>query len=129
MKKLLLNIILSLVSFTSNLLSNDFLLAYESLEKGDIVKAKELNNKLCDKNNFINCGVLGNLYEKESNFSKAISLYDKACKGGFSLACNSLGYLYKNGKGIEKNFDKAKENYLKACDNADSKGCYNIALM
>ncbi|GAA8862685.1 hypothetical protein HpRN3_06010 [Helicobacter pylori] len=63
----------------------------QGVEK-DLTKAAQFCSKACDLNNNKGCFNLGALYlEKDSK--KATALFEKACKLGEQLACESLKEL------------------------------------
>ena len=43
------------------------------------------------------------------------------------MACSNLGYVYENGKGVEKDLAKAVKFYEKAC--SDNEGCTELGLL
>jgi TPR repeat protein len=83
------------------------------------------------KSQFLGCYRLGLLYERgiggEQDYSKAATLYDKACYegpiGNPKEACEKLGNLYYNGIGIKKNYSKAAAAYERACELYSGEGC------
>ncbi|WP_154461376.1 tetratricopeptide repeat protein [Helicobacter pylori] len=54
-------------------------------------------------------------YDKQ-DFSKARKYFEKACDLNNGRGCSSLGSLYKDGQGVEKNLTKAAYFYSKACE-------------
>ena len=68
------------------------------------------------------------MYEKGlgigQDYSKAGSLYRKACKAGNLPACSNLGVLYANGRGVRYNVAKAVSlSYVDAAH-----ACVRLAL-
>jgi TPR repeat protein len=59
---------------------------------------------------------------KQDHFAAA-DLYKKACDGGVTIGCFSLGLLYEYGKGVRQNTQKALELYGKSCDMRNQGGC------
>jgi len=51
------------------------------------------------------------------------------CDQGVAAACNDLGFLYFEGRGLAKDAWKAKDFYGLACQRGDALGCLNLALM
>jgi TPR repeat protein len=51
------------------------------------------------------------------------------CEQGVAAACNDLGFLYFEGRGLAKDAWKAKDFYGLACQGGDALGCLNLALM
>jgi TPR repeat protein len=39
------------------------------------------------------------------------------------LACASLGYMYANGEGVDRDQDQARELFRTACASGDEIGC------
>jgi len=50
------------------------------------------------------------------DYSKAISLFQKACDGRYITGCALLGRLYESGYGINRDYSEARLLYQKACD-------------
>lgn len=61
----------------------------------------------------------------EENYTKAIEIYKKLCDNKEAKACSSLGYIYRNAKGVSENSTLAQEYYKKACDAGDKESCAN----
>ena len=55
-----------------------------------------------------------------------IGKMDKACNGGASLVCYTLGYWYDNGKTIRLDRKQAGKYYQLACSGKVAMGCYNL---
>jgi TPR repeat protein len=56
--------------------------------------------------------------------SRAIALYERACNGGYSLACDDLGDLYAKGLGgVGADRNKAVAYYRLACKGGFDLGC------
>jgi len=49
-----------------------------------------------------------------------------SAKLGQPLALRTLGILYENGEGVQKDYAKAREYYLKAVDKGDAQSCVYI---
>lgn len=63
-------------------------------------------------------------------YSEARPLLITACEGGASAdACNSVGFMYQNNMGVPRDYAKAKEYYLKSCDDDSSFSCSNLATL
>ncbi|MDY5466813.1 MAG: tetratricopeptide repeat protein, partial [Campylobacter sp.] len=60
---------------------------------------------------------------------KAFESFKKACDGGDMRGCRSLGAMYDNGIGVEKNEQKAVQLYKKACDGGDMNGCRSLDII
>ncbi|RDU72407.1 sel1 repeat family protein [Helicobacter aurati] len=61
----------------------------------------------------------------EGNYTKAIELYKTLCDKKEAKACSSLGYIYRNAKGVSENTTLAQQYYKKACDAGDKESCSN----
>ncbi|WQS28271.1 sel1 repeat family protein [Helicobacter pylori] len=72
-----------------------------------------------------NLGVLS--YDKQ-DFSKAKKYFEKACELKDGRGCGILGWIYEDGKGVEKNLTKAAQFFSKACDLKDGLGCFNLGM-
>ena len=60
------------------------------------------------------------------DYAKALELYKKLCDDKEAKACSSLGYMYRNGKGVSENATLAQQFYKKACDAGDKESCSNV---
>lgn len=65
----------------------------------------------------------------EGKNSEAIILHEEACKKQNFQSCNTVGTIYENGNGIDKDNKKARYFYAIACNNDNSDGCKNLELM
>ena len=71
----------------------------------------------------------GIAFYDNKDYDKAFESFKKACDGGDMRGCRSLGAMYDNGIGVEKNEQKAVELYKKACDGGEVLGCFNLGIM
>ena len=60
---------------------------------------------------------------------RAAKIWQKACELGEVRGCARLGFLYKNGKGVEQDDEKAGKFYQKACDAGELSGCDSLASL
>ena len=101
----------------------------ECLKKGDTLVCQELVDsglpsvEKCKKKD---CADLGYVYYKVGEFAQALSYYEKGCGLNDGRACNYLGLLYGEGKGVEKDAYKSFEFAKKSCDLNYAYGCYNV---
>ncbi|MDA3078137.1 sel1 repeat family protein [Campylobacter sp. JMF_06 NA1] len=84
-------------------------------------KAQNINQKLCEKNDYMACYNLAMILideKTEPNFQKAKEYIDKTCefKDGLGVCYCGLGVLYGGGKGVEKNMSLANSYFEKSCD-------------
>ncbi|HKS24964.1 MAG TPA: tetratricopeptide repeat protein [Thermoanaerobaculia bacterium] len=101
----------------------------EYFDKGiaiDAEKAMAMHVQACDRNDFMACATLGNIYAVAKRYGKAIQLLQRACDGGNLVGCGNLGYAYDTGRGVAKDEAKAVALYQKACDGGEVRGCYNL---
>lgn len=61
------------------------------------------------------------------NHAEAFKWYLRAADRGSAMAMNSLGYLYDNGIGVERNPQKAAAWYLQAAEHGYPSAWFNIA--
>lgn len=66
---------------------------------------------------------------KISDFTKAAEYSEKGCELKEGTACNNLGVLYENGRGVKQNFSKAAEYYKKGCELNFGKACNNLGVL
>ena len=69
---------------------------------------------------------------RKGDFAKSAELYEKSCNAGNAWACSNTGYLYSNGKGVEKNPKKAFDFYNKGCNEIEkihAPSCSNLAII
>jgi len=57
--------------------------------------------------------LLGYLYYKKRDYSKAVTYLKLSAEKGYKKSCELLYKLYKDGKGTEKEYEKAVEEYEK----------------
>jgi len=67
-------------------------------------------------------------YNKE-DFDTAFELYTKLAEDGSADAQTSLGYMYQNAQGCEKDDTKAVEFYKKAADAKQPYALFNLAVL
>ena len=63
----------------------------------------------------------------DGDYTKAIEAYKELCEAKEVKACSSLGYMYRNAKGVSENSTLATEYYKKACDLGDKESCTNAS--
>ncbi|MDY5466812.1 MAG: tetratricopeptide repeat protein [Campylobacter sp.] len=71
----------------------------------------------------------GIAFYNNKEHDKAFESFKKACDGGDMRGCRSLGAMYDNGIGVEKNEQKAVELYKKVCDGGEMNGCRNLDII
>lgn len=58
----------------------------------------------------------------------AAGYYDVACQGGHERACNALGLLYADGRGVPRDDGRAHQSFARACGFGSAKGCFNLGV-
>ena len=62
------------------------------------------------------------------SYEKAIAIYEKLVKRGYTNAMMSLGHIYRGGCGVEKNQELAAKLYLMAAEGGNDSGYLHIAI-
>lgn len=65
--------------------------------------------------------------EIDKDYVNAAKFYEKCCDCNQYDACQKLGILYGDGKGVEKNSKKGFELIKKSCDGGSVRGCTSLA--
>lgn len=60
---------------------------------------------------------------------RAARLYEAACAFMEAFACNNLGLMYEQGRGVIQEYARAADYYNQSCKGKDHRGCYNVGLM
>lgn len=63
----------------------------------------------------------------DGDYKKALQSYKELCDAKEVKACSSLGYMYRNAKGVSENTTLAQQYYKKACDLGDKESCTNAS--
>lgn len=93
-------------------------LVYDKLPDSEqIIKKAENRNKIA------------NQYYNKEEYVKAAEWYRKAAEMGLADAQNTLGVMYTDGKGVEKDDVMAVQWYRKAANQSHHWGEYNMGLM
>ena len=66
---------------------------------------------------------------RAKDFTKAASLYERACQAGEARACTSLGAMAASGEGGRKDLSWARGLYEKGCKGGDAEGCEKLRAM
>ena len=61
--------------------------------------------------------------------AEGLAWYEKAARQGYTPALRRLGYVYRNGEGVERNDAVALQWYLKAAELGDSHAQWIVGLM
>ena len=63
------------------------------------------------------------------NSAEGLAWYEKAARQGYAPALRRLGYIYRNGEGVERDEAVALQWYLKAAELGDSHAQWIVGLM
>lgn len=66
---------------------------------------------------------------KNSDFRRAITLFDLAARQGNAEAMNGLGFMFMNGTGVERNYTAAMEWFEKSATLGNSRAMNRIAIL
>jgi hypothetical protein len=66
--------------------------------------------------------------ELKGDFAHAVELYTRVCDAGGARACNVLGILVSDGRGVSVDPARTYSLFMRACDGGDMSGCYNAAI-
>jgi len=72
---------------------------------------------------------LGILMQDNEEFESAFQLFKSAAELNDDNGYFQLGNCYHNGEGCSKNVEKARQNYLKACDQWSLPGEHNLGVL
>lgn len=79
------------------------------------------------------CSQLGDMFAAGTggvprDMTRAAEMYERACAGGASDVCNTLGEVYEKSGTFEGGEARATQMYEKACNGGSSAGCLNLGL-
>ena len=63
------------------------------------------------------------------DYAKARTLFTQACNGDNMNACNYLGAIYDQGKGVKADDVAARKIYQKSCDHGNMLGCNGLGCV
>lgn len=72
---------------------------------------------------------LGQIYRKNGEDKKAFEYFQKSANQGYYRAEFILGYMYDQGKGVEKNIQRAIQWYEKSANQGNPYAYYNLGTM
>ncbi len=86
----------------------------------------------CEQGEQESCYWVGTAWEhghggQTVNLDRAREIYEQACAVQVALACNDLGTMYGEGRGVAKDEAEAARLYTLACELGDGVGCANLA--
>jgi uncharacterized protein len=100
---------------------------------GNKALAFRLFSGACAKADMAACYRQGALYftgegsDSGADYSKAASLFERACTAGVGDSCNALGYMYDIGRHFPENESKAVSFYSLSCSKGSKQGCESLA--
>ena len=88
--------------------------------------------ELCDRGDAEACGRAAKQFWDGSStipidLNKAMTLYERACRGGSAADCGILGVKFEFGRGPAKDLIKARYFYNLACEGGVPLGCHDAA--
>jgi hypothetical protein len=83
----------------------------------------------CKSGDLVRCIVLGDLYAREGNPTKASGYYARACEGEKAIGCSRLGALRLMGKGVASDAPSARTLLRGACDRGAMDACHTLGWM
>lgn len=118
---------LACIFFVSAPLRKDDLKEYEQavrLFNGDGVpvnqeKAIKVFKKLGKRGNADALYSLGRYYDSQGDVEKAFKAFEQAAMKGHVASCQTMGFCYENGTGVQKDDGKALEWFLQAANAGD----------
>lgn len=72
---------------------------------------------------------LGYLYRVATDYSKALTYYERSSSLGDPIASNNLGIMYFNGVGVTRDYDEAVLYFEKSHNLGSRSGTENLAFM
>lgn len=66
--------------------------------------------------------------DRKGDPARAVELYTRVCDAGVARACNVLGTLVWQGRGVSADPARAYSLYLRACDGGDAAGCFSAGI-
>ncbi|MFL5358296.1 tetratricopeptide repeat protein [Archangium sp.] len=66
--------------------------------------------------------------DRRGDPARAVELYTRVCDAGVARACNVLGTLVWQGRGVSADPARAYSLYMRACDGGDAAGCFSAGI-
>ena len=66
--------------------------------------------------------------ERNGQVERAVELFTRVCDAGVARACNQLGSLVWQGRGVSADPARAYSLYMRACDGGDAAGCFSAGI-
>ena len=89
-------------------------------------KAIKYYDKACELNSGEGCAKLAFFNE---GMGTHVKYYEKSCKLNYGGGCGSLGSIYFDGKGVEKDIFRARNLFTKGCELNDEFSCRFLGYM
>nr|WP_320000334.1 toll/interleukin-1 receptor domain-containing protein [uncultured Draconibacterium sp.] len=68
-------------------------------------------------------------YDINKEYLRALKWYLKAAEKGNAVAMKNIGFLYRNGEGVDRDYKKAMDWYLKAAEKGNAGAMNNIGFL
>jgi len=98
----------------------------------DVERGVALAKRGCDQDDPQSCNILGVAYAEgdgAGGAALAMPLFEKACRGGQTGACDNLGQFYVSGTTVEKDLAKAEALFRAACSAGNATACTHLAKL
>jgi hypothetical protein len=66
--------------------------------------------------------------DRKGDAARAAELHTRACDAGVAQACNFLGSMVWQGRGVSADPARAYALYMRACEGGDAGGCFSAAI-
>ncbi len=66
--------------------------------------------------------------ERRGEEPRAVELFTRTCDAGVARACNQLGALVWQGRGVAADPARAYTLYMRACEGGDAAGCFSAGI-
>jgi TPR repeat protein len=81
----------------------------------------------CDAGRLADCVKLAETYA-DTDWPRALRLYDKACRGGVASACYQMGLVHLLGADGPRDASRAAPLLQQACDGGEASACVELAF-
>ena len=106
-----------------------FLAARANRELGDLGSTVTFMQMACqDDRDQGNCADRLEVFFRDEP-GTVVTIWERACRGGWAWGCGMAGYFYHTGKGVAEDFGQAVALYRQACDGGNVRGCANLGWM
>lgn len=92
----------------------------------DLAGAEMMYDAACRANERQGCFELGRLHADRGEMRRAAKLLGRACDDGYALACDALGVMTQEGRGVRESPARAKSLFLRACRGGHTEACERL---